>query len=163
EMGAVPLLTREGEVNLARGMERGKLKMQKALSRSARIQMMVVEWAEQLRRGEEELDNFVDLGDLEEGSAADLKRRAEVRAQFAEVVTSDKRQQQMSEKYAAIAASNKKLRRKWSWKLSRCHVETSRMIRALPWQMSRWKEFTKEIERTVEELSHMDAELRRLE
>ena len=29
-MGAVPLLTREGEVNLARKMERGKLRMQKA-------------------------------------------------------------------------------------------------------------------------------------
>ena len=34
EMGAVPLLTREGEVNLARRMERGKLRMQKAISRS---------------------------------------------------------------------------------------------------------------------------------
>jgi RNA polymerase primary sigma factor len=34
EMGAVPLLTREGEVNLARKMERGKLRMQKAISRS---------------------------------------------------------------------------------------------------------------------------------
>ncbi|MEP6540428.1 MAG: sigma-70 factor domain-containing protein, partial [Bryobacteraceae bacterium] len=29
EMGAVPLLTRDGEVNLARKMERGKLRMQK--------------------------------------------------------------------------------------------------------------------------------------
>jgi len=35
EMGAVPLLTREGEVDLARRMERGKLRMQKAISRSA--------------------------------------------------------------------------------------------------------------------------------
>ena len=35
EMGSVPLLTREGEVNLARRMERGKLRMQKAVSRSA--------------------------------------------------------------------------------------------------------------------------------
>jgi len=37
EMGAVPLLTREGEVDLARRMERGKLRMQKAISRSARF------------------------------------------------------------------------------------------------------------------------------
>lgn len=34
EMGAVPLLTREGEVTLARKMERGKVRAQKALSRS---------------------------------------------------------------------------------------------------------------------------------
>src|SRR5512143_1450287 len=77
EMGAVPLLTRDGEVDLARKMERGKLKMQKALSRSARVQMMVLDWAEQVKRAEVELDSFVDLGDLEEGSAADAKRRAE--------------------------------------------------------------------------------------
>ena len=38
EMGAVPLLTREGEVDLARRMERGKLRMQKAISRSPLVQ-----------------------------------------------------------------------------------------------------------------------------
>ena len=38
EMGAVPLLTREGEVDLARKMERGKLRMQKAISRSPMVQ-----------------------------------------------------------------------------------------------------------------------------
>ena len=38
EMGAVPLLTREGEVDLARRMERGKFRMQKAISRSALVQ-----------------------------------------------------------------------------------------------------------------------------
>ena len=68
EMGAVPLLTREGEVNLARRMERGKLRMQKSISRSALVQLRVVEIAELLKHGDEELDNFVDLGDVEEGS-----------------------------------------------------------------------------------------------
>jgi RNA polymerase primary sigma factor len=68
EMGSVPLLTREGEVNLARRMERGKLRMQKSISRSALVQLRVSEIAELLKRGDEELDNFVDLGDVEEGS-----------------------------------------------------------------------------------------------
>ena len=44
EMGAVPLLTREGEVNLARKMERGKLRMQKAISRSPLVQSLVVRY-----------------------------------------------------------------------------------------------------------------------
>jgi RNA polymerase primary sigma factor len=163
EMGAVPLLTREGEVDLARRMERGKLKMQKALSRSARVQMMVLEWADLLKKNEAELDLFVDLGDLEEGSTAEAKRRAEVRNQFGEFVACHKKQQQTAEKATTIVASNKRLRRKWMWKVNRTRVETSRLLRSLPWQMGRWKEFTKEIERTVEELSHLDAELRRLE
>jgi RNA polymerase primary sigma factor len=50
EMGAVPLLTREGEVNLARRMERGKLRMHKAISRSALVQLVVIDLAEQLRK-----------------------------------------------------------------------------------------------------------------
>src|ERR1700729_1658829 len=66
EMGAVPLLTREGEVDLARRMERGKLRMQKAISRSALVQLAVVEVAEHIRKGSEELENVVDVGEFEE-------------------------------------------------------------------------------------------------
>jgi len=163
EMGAVPLLTRDGEVDLARRMERGKLKMQKALSRSARIQMMIADWAEQVKRDEEEIDNLVDLGDVEEGSPADLKRRAEIRARLCEVIVLYRKQSQLAEKLAAIAVSNKKLRRKWNWKQYRAKVETSRLIRSLPWQNIKWKIFAKEIERTVDEIAHLEYELRRLE
>src|SRR5437016_2588504 len=59
EMGAVPLLTREGEVNLARRMERGKLRMHKAISRSALVQLHVVDICEQIRKEIEDLDAFV--------------------------------------------------------------------------------------------------------
>src|SRR3954453_5470122 len=62
EMGSVPLLTREGEVNLARKMERGKLRMQKAVSRSTIVQTAVLTFAEQIRKGLEDVDAFVDLG-----------------------------------------------------------------------------------------------------
>src|SRR6476620_6119536 len=79
EMGAVPLLTREGEVDLARRMERGKLRMQKAISRSALVQLMILEVAENIKKGAEELDSYVDLGDVEDGSAADNKKRAEIK------------------------------------------------------------------------------------
>ena len=61
EMGAVPLLTREGELDLARRTERGKLRMRKAISRSALVRLVVVEMAEQLKKGTEEIDNLVDL------------------------------------------------------------------------------------------------------
>src|SRR5262249_26070651 len=140
-----------------------KLKLQKALSRSERVQMMVVDWAELVKRGEADLDTYVDLGDLEEGSAADTKRRAEVRNQFSEVTVVQKKTQQTADKLETVAVSNKKLRRKWNWKWNRARVEMSKSIRALPWHMSKWKEFTKEIEHTIEELSHLDAELKRLE
>ena len=66
EMGAVPLLTREGEVTLARKMERGKLRMQKAISRSAVVERMIVDICERVKRGTEDIESYVDLGDVEE-------------------------------------------------------------------------------------------------
>src|ERR1700737_3901390 len=118
EMGAVPLLTREGEVDLARRMERGKLRMQKAISRSALVQLVVVESAEQLKKGVEELDSLVDLGDLEEGTLADTKARGELKQLFADVVVLHKKQQQLQEKFDATGLSNKRLRRRQCSKLN---------------------------------------------
>src|SRR5580693_10248830 len=163
EMGAVPLLTREGEVNLARRMERGKLRMQKSISRSALVQLRVVEIAELLKHGDEELDNFVDLGDVEEGSPADTKKQAEVRTEFVEMIALHKRHEQLIDKLDAIPLSNKKMRRRWKGKLNRAKVEMSRAIRHIAWLPSRWKQFAKEIEHAVEQLAHLEAELRKVE
>jgi len=163
EMGSVPLLTREGEVNLARRMERGKLRMQKSISRSALVQLRVSEIAELLKRGDDELDNFVDFGDVEEGSPADTKRQAEVRGQFADLIASHKKQIQLIDKLETVPLSNKKLRRKAQGKVNRAKVEMSQAIRHLPWLPSRWKQFAKEIEHAVEQLAHLEAELRKLE
>ncbi len=163
EMGAVPLLTREGEVDLARRMERGKLRMQKAISRSALVQLAIVNLAEQLKKDAEELDSSVDLGDVEDGSAADEKKRAEIRQQFADITTLHKKLQQFEEKLETVPLANKKLRRRSTGKLMRCKVELSQAIRRIPFLPLKWKEFTKELERAVEELSHLEGELKRLQ
>ena len=163
EMGAVPLLTREGEVNLAHRMERGKLRMQKAISRSALVQLRAVEIAEQIRHEIEDLDAFVDLGGLEEDTAAYAKHRSDVKQDVAEIVNLHKKLTQISEKLATVPAGNRKLRKKWAVKLARSRVQVSRAIRKVPFYLSQWKQFAKEIERVVEELSHLDQELRRIE
>jgi RNA polymerase primary sigma factor len=163
EMGAVPLLTREGEVDLARRMERGKLRMQKAISRSALVQLVVLELADQLRKGTEELDSLVDLGDVEEGTQADTKRRGEVRQLFVDVTLLHKKQNQWADKLDATPLSNKKPRKRLKGKLMRARVETSRAIRRVPFILIKWKHFTKEIERAVEELTHFERELKKVE
>src|ERR1700694_2921424 len=163
EMGAVPLLTREGEANLARRMERGKLRMEKSISRSALVQLRAVEIAELLKHGDEELDNFVDLGDAEEGSPADAKKQAEVRNEFTEIILLKRKQQQLADRLEDVPLSNKKLRRRWQGKLNRAKVEMSLAIRRLPWLPSRWKQFSKEIEHAVEQLAHLESEARKLE
>src|SRR3977135_931990 len=66
EMGAVPLLTREGEVNMAGGRGGAQLRMQKAISRPALVLGVVVELSESLKKGATELEAVADLGDVEE-------------------------------------------------------------------------------------------------
>ena len=165
EMGSVPLLTREGEVNLARKMERGKLRMQKAVSRSSIVQFSVLTFAEQIRKGLEDIDAFVDLGqaDAEEGSAADLKRRNEVKELFVAYINADKKLHQTIDKYNAVPSNNKKLRKKWSGKVVRTRVELSLALRAVPWLLVRWKEFVRAIERSAEEMSTLEHEIKKLE
>ena len=116
EMGSVPLLTREGEVTLARKMERGKVRMQKAISRSPLIQACVSEFSNLVRKGAEDVDSYVDFGpsDIEEGSAADLKRRSEVSELFQNYLNAEKKLAQTIDKHAAVPPANKKLRKKWA-------------------------------------------------
>jgi RNA polymerase primary sigma factor len=171
EMGAVPLLTREGEVNLARRMERGKLRMLKAISRSAVVQNRVVEFVEQLKRSEIGLDTLVDLGDVEEGTPAETKMRKELTERVLNLGALHRKQILALEKLAETAAPKaseknpavKKAYRKLYYKAARAQVETSVAIRDTPFLSSRWREFAKEIERTVEEITHLDTELHKLE
>jgi RNA polymerase primary sigma factor len=163
EMGAVPLLTREGEVQLARKMERGKLRMQKAISRSALVQLLVLETVEAVKANPEDLENYVDLGEVEDGTPADLKRRREVMQQMIDYAALHKKQGQAWEKAEAVAPANKKLRRKWIFRFHRAAVETSRLIRAVPWVSSKWREFSRELERAAEEMSHLDAEIGKID
>ena len=163
EMGAVPLLTREGEVTLARKMERGKLRLQKAISRSTLVQQMVAEICEAVKKETEELSNLVDLGDAEAGSAAELKRRRQVRDQFLEYLNIRKKTAQLLEKYNETAAVNKKLKRKAKWKAVRQQIELSQALRAIPFLALKWREFSRELERAAEDMGHFEAETRKLE
>ena len=163
EMGAVPLLTHEGELDLARCIERGKLRMRKAISRSALVQGMVAEVSGQLRKGAIELDHVADLGDVEEGSPQDLHIRAGASKCFADVLTLHKKLQGLEEKLESTPVANKKPRKKLYNKVNRAKVAISLAIRRCPFHPLKWKEFSREIRRTVEEIDHLDGEIKRLE
>src|SRR5262245_35713824 len=51
EMGSVSLLSRQKEIDLARRMERGKLRMQKAISRSPLVRAEVLAIYDDVRKG----------------------------------------------------------------------------------------------------------------
>ncbi len=58
EMGSVSLLTRQGELDLARRMERGKLRVRKVLSRSPLVRQMAVAFYEHVREGVVKLGEY---------------------------------------------------------------------------------------------------------
>jgi hypothetical protein len=59
EMGVVPLLTREGEVDIAKRIERGQLRVLKALSRSPIVIREVLAIGEDLKRGVRSIKEIV--------------------------------------------------------------------------------------------------------
>ena len=59
EMGTVPLLTREGEVEIAKRIENGQKTVEKALSRSPVVVAEIQKYAHVLKEGELNIKNFV--------------------------------------------------------------------------------------------------------
>ena len=154
EMGAVPLLTRQGEVTLAQKMERGQFRMQKALSRSPLIQTLVAGFAEHIRNGREDLDCYVDLRptDLEDGGAADRQRRHELRKLFAVYTTTHEKLLHTRDAHAAVPKAHKKRRQKLLGHVARATVEVSQALRAIPFSAARWKEFIRAMETRAQEM-----------
>ena len=137
EMGSVPLLTREGEVSLARRMERGKVRSQKAITRSPLVEALVCEYADQVRKGALEIEELVDIGgDVEEGTPAEEKRRKAILEQFNQLLATSKKKEQALAKFEDTPVSNKKLKRKMLGKLNRARVEFSLAMRGIPFQLA---------------------------
>src|SRR6266699_4089761 len=77
EMGTVPLLTREGEVEIARRIERGKLAVIKSISRTPTIAKVIMTMGDALKNDERsirELVTFVD-DELTDEKLDDRKRQ----------------------------------------------------------------------------------------
>src|SRR5579864_4173012 len=66
EMGSVRLLNRQGEIDLARRMERGTTRWRKALSRSPLVWRAVLAIHEDVRKGSARLADFVEVGGPDE-------------------------------------------------------------------------------------------------
>ena len=65
EMGTVPLLTREGEVEIAKRIERGQLRVLKALSRSPIVIHELLAMGEDLKKGVRSIKEVVTFDEEE--------------------------------------------------------------------------------------------------
>src|SRR5213595_2692354 len=82
EMGTVPLLTREGEVEIARRIERGKLAVIKSISRTPLIAKKVILLGDQLHAGERTIRELVIFNDEEITDERITERSRQVQKQI---------------------------------------------------------------------------------
>ena len=85
EMGTVPLLTREGEVAIAKRIERGKLAVIKSISRTPTIAKRILIMGDQLRASERTIRELVIFSDEEITDEVIEERKEVVLAQIEEV------------------------------------------------------------------------------
>jgi RNA polymerase primary sigma factor len=141
EMGTVPLLTREGEVAIAKRIERGKLSVIKSISRMPTIAKAVVEMGEQLKAGERTIREFVLFQD-DEMTDDRINRRARAVMAQAEVIRKTRLDVIRREKRVSAIPKREKVRYRRNYRnLLRAQVKLSRLIRAI--------EFTEPVKRRL--------------
>ena len=82
EMGTVPLLTREGEVEIARRIERGKLAVIKSISRTPLVARKVIQLGDALHTGDRTIRELVIFNDEEITDERIVERAKQVQKQI---------------------------------------------------------------------------------
>jgi RNA polymerase primary sigma factor len=147
EIGMVPLLTRAQEIDLGRRITSGKLRRDRALSRSPLVQRSVVKLLDRLGDDTVEWDRVLDRGDVEEGSSEDRKRRAELARLFSTAKRLCAKARLADAELAGASPRNKALYRRLLGRLKRARVRAAQAIRQIPFRPAQWNEFAAELER----------------
>ena len=163
EMGTVPLLTREGEVEIARRIERGKLSVIKSISRTPMVTRKVIQLGDDLKAEERTVRELVTFSDdeLTEDKLEDRKR--EVLRQVDAVRKARVTMQKAEEKLVDVPRKDKKKYRKYRWKMLRCRVELSRRIRDIEFTEIVKRRLIEEIKDQVESVQRVQREIDAIE
>ena len=131
QMSRVPLLTREGEVAIAKRIERGENRVWTALSRSLIIARHVVDLGEQLRQGDCQLNDLVAMPDTD---LSDRQRANRAKRLLGEIDAVAAALKELARRESRAVAAKKRYRRtsvKTKWKVIRARLEVSRKIRSI--------------------------------
>jgi RNA polymerase primary sigma factor len=160
EMGAAPLLTREGEVEIAKRIERGHRNALKALSRSPIAIQQVLALGEDLKRGVRSIKEVVAF-DEEEITEEILQNRTEdITRRIDQLHKHDKTARRLA---TVLANKNGRASRRWRWQLGRETVLISLIIRNLGLIASERQRLMERLNNTVEKMRLLDRQLRALE
>src|SRR6187455_1625789 len=126
EMGTVPLLTREGEVEIARRIERGKLAVIKSISRTPTVAKNIIAMGDQLKAGTRTIRELVIFQDdeitderVDERAKEVLKQIDAIRKQRAIV---QKLEEKLNETPKGTMTREKRKYRRARWAVMRAQV-----------------------------------------
>jgi RNA polymerase primary sigma factor len=167
EMGTVPLLTREGEVEIAKRIERGQLRVMKAISRSPIVIREIVGLGEDLKRGVRNIKEVVTF-DEEELTEEILAARVRATAGRIDVITKhQKKIHALEEKLAAPVGKDSKAKskdaRKTRWLIGREHVYINRIVRELKYTNGEKKRLLDKVNKTVDAMRTLERQIKTLE
>ena len=163
EMSSVPLLNREGEVVIAKRIERGHLVVMKTVSRLPIVIKEIIAIGESLRRGVRSIKEIIQLDDEEltdEKRAAKTKQTLRQIEKITEFYNTSLRQ---TEKLAKIPKSKRQSYLRVKWGLGRTRIQISLAIRAISFHWMERKRLVDTVRSTVERLHDIEREVRRLE
>jgi RNA polymerase primary sigma factor len=164
EMGVVPLLTREGEVNIAKRIELGQLRTLKALSRSPLVVRQILAIGEDLKCGVRSIKEIV-VFDEEEITEEILQNRVYgITRRIDELQKHYKRASQLARRLATISA-NQKARECSRSRSALCReiVRISLIVRNLGFANFERKRLIDRVNKTVDIMRALDRQVGNLE
>ena len=163
EMGTVPLLTREGEVTIAKRIERGQLVVMKSVTRSPIVIKELIAVGDDLRKGGRSIKEIVQFDDeelTEEKIANKTKQTLRHIEKIAKLYDNGLKQATKLEK------TPKAKKRSWihaKWDVARTRVEISLAVRDIDFNPFEKKRLIDKMRGTVERLQSLEREAGRLE
>ncbi len=163
EMGTVPLLTREGEVAIAKRIERGQLLVLKTISRAPLILKELLQVGEDLRNGSRSIKEIVQFDDeelTEEKIEAKTKETLKEIDKIAKLYLMALKQ---AEKLEKVPRSKKRPYLRARYELARTRVEMSNRVRGLDFNPLEKKRLIEKIRQTVERVHFLERDAIKLE
>ena len=166
EMGTVPLLTREGEVEIAKRIERGQNKVLKAITRSPIVIREIIALGEDLRKGVRSVKEITTFDEEEITEEVVLNRMKQITGKIDVIEKHYVKAQKLAEKLEAIPKNKKEKARelrRCRWTLGRERVWVSQGIRKLGFNNAERKRLIDKVNKTVETMRHLDRQINSLE
>ncbi len=158
EMGTVPLLTRQGEVEIAKRIEKGQKSVIKALSRSPMVVSEISKYGAKLRESGLNIKHLVQLNEDELTDEILEKKRKRFLKQIDEIVTLEAEAARIRKQLR----KSKKNKRLFS-QLARYRIPISRSVRDLELTAEVHQELVNVIKNTVDRIVILERELKQLD